>query len=288
VEKRRIALARPALVRLEVLLSRQPGVATIAGPREQPVARTVRGFGAALARNGNAARYVLVLDRDPESARGADAVRRLDKALPSLLNAAGLTGATYGMAGEAPLARETVQSVVTSIERIALAALLVNLVLLVLFLRAFVAPLYLLAASALGLAATLGTTTIVFQDLLGRPDLTYFVPLAAGVLLVSLGSDYNLFVVGRIWQEAEQRPLWEAIAIAVPRTSRAIGIAGAALAGSFGLLAIVDLDEFHAFAFALGVGVAIDTFVVRALLVPALIAFFGEAGWWPRRRAAAE
>jgi putative drug exporter of the RND superfamily len=69
------------------------------------------------------------------------------------------------------------------------------------------------------------------------------------------------------------------------RTSRAIGIAGAALAGSFGLLAIVPLDEFRAFAFALGVDVLVDTFIVRALLVPALIVLLGDAGWWPRRRA---
>ena len=287
LEKRNIVFQRRALRRLETELARQPGVAGVAGPREQPVARSYRGFGAALAPNRNAARYVLVLDADPESARGVHRVRRLEDALPGLLASAGLTGVRYGLGGEAPLASETVSSVVTSIKRIALVAFLVNLVLLVLFLRALVAPLYLLAASALGLAATLGLTTIVFQDVLGAPDLAYFVPLAAGVLLVSLGSDYNLFVVGRIWQEAEHRRLWEAIAVAVPRTSRAIAIAGAALAGSFGLLAIVDVDGFHAFAFALGVGVLIDTFIVRALLVPGLIAFFGEAGWWPRRRAAA-
>jgi putative drug exporter of the RND superfamily len=288
VEAPRIVLKRQALNRLQAELARQPGIAGVAGPRQQPLARDLRGFGAAFARNGNAARYVLVLRVDPESARGIDVVRRLDDALPGLLARAGLGEVRYGLAGEAPLARETVDSVIESIKRIALIALLVNLILLVLFLRALVAPLYLLAASALGLAASLGLTTWVFQDLLGHPDLAYFVPLAVGVLLVSLGSDYNLFVVGRIWQEAEARPLWEAIAFAVPRTSRAIGIAGAALAGSFGLLAIVELDEFRAFAFALGVGVLIDTFVVRAMLVPSLIALFGEVGWWPRRRRAAQ
>ena len=205
--------------------------------------------------------------------------------MPGLLASVGLENARWGLAGEAPLARETVDSVITSIQRIAVVAFLVNLILLMIFLRSLVAPFYLLGASVLGLAAALGLTTVVFQDVLDQGDLAYFVPLAAGVLLVSLGSDYNLFVVGRIWQEAEHRPLWEAIAIAVPRTSRAIGIAGAALAGSFGLLAIVPLDEFRAFAFALGVGVLIDTFLVRALLVPSLIAVFGDVGWWPRRRA---
>jgi RND superfamily putative drug exporter len=286
LERRGIAGLRPRLTRLERLLEREPGVAGVAGPREQPVRRGLGRFGAAIAPGGGAARYVLVFDVDPESAKAVDAVRRLDRALPGLLRDTGLGDARYSLAGESALARDTVDAVVTSIERIAFVVLLVNLALLALFLRSLVAPLYLLGASALGLAASLGLTTYVFQDLLGRPDVAYFVPLAAGALLVSLGSDYNLFVVGRIWQETEHRPLWEAIAVAVPRTSRAIAIAGAALGGSFGLLAIVDLEEFQTFAFALGVGVFVDTFVVRALLVPALIAFFGESGLWPRRRPA--
>ena len=78
--------------------------------------------------------------------------------------------------------------------------LAVNFVLLALFLRALVAPLYLLAASVASVAAALGLTTLFFQGLLGHSDITYYVPFAAGVLLVSLGSDYNVYVVGRIWE----------------------------------------------------------------------------------------
>lgn len=98
--------------------------------------------------------------------------------------------------------------------------LAVNFMLLALFLRALVAPLYLLAASLLSVAATLGLTTYVFQVLLGHDDLTYYVPFAAGVLLVSLGSDYNVFVVGRIWQEARRTTLREATR-SQPRAPRA-------------------------------------------------------------------
>ena len=104
--------------------------------------------------------------------------------------------------------------------------LALNVLILALFLRALVAPLYLVASSALSVAATLGLTTFFFQGYLGHRDLTYYVPFAAGVLLVSLGSDYNVFVAGRIWQEAGRRPLREAIAVAAPRASRAIGVAG--------------------------------------------------------------
>lgn len=152
-----------------------------------------------------------------------------------------------------------------------------------LFLRALIAPLYLLAASVASVAATVGLTTYVFQDLLGHTDLTYYVPFAAGVLLVSLGSDYNVYVVGRIWQELRVRRLRDAIAVAVPRASKAISVAGIALAFSFAALAIVPLDGFREFAFMMAVGILLETFLVRTLLIPALISIFGRTSTWPGR-----
>jgi RND superfamily putative drug exporter len=105
------------------------------------------------------------------------------------------------------------------------------------------------------------------------------------VLLISLGSDYNVFVVGRIWEEARRRPLRDAVAIAVPRASRAITIAGLALAAGFGLLALVPLAQFRQIALAMVLGILLDTFVVRSLLVPALVVLFGRVGSWPGRTA---
>ena len=99
------------------------------------------------------------------------------------------------------------------------------------FLRALVAPLYLVACSVLGLAATLGLTTFFFQDLLGRDEITYYVPFAAAVLLVALGSDYNVFVAGRIWEEAAWTRVPEALAVATPSAAKAITVAGLALGG---------------------------------------------------------
>ena len=97
--------------------------------------------------------------------------------------------------------------------------MLVTLLLLMLFLRALLAPVYLLAASVLAVLATLGLTVVICDAVFGSPDLVYFVPFAAGVLLVSLGSDYNVFVVGRIWEEARTLPARDAVAVAAPRAS---------------------------------------------------------------------
>jgi RND superfamily putative drug exporter len=280
VEGEGLAERRGALIQLEEELEGEPGVAAVIGPREQlpEVPRDIF-----LASEGNAARYAVVLRDSPLGSQAIHELRDLDERLPDLLSNAGLDGAHAGLTGQTALASQTVQAVVDSSVRVGAVVLAVNFVLLALFLRALVAPLYLLAASAASVAATLGLTTYFFQDVLGHTDLTYYVPFAAGVLLVSLGSDYNVYVVGRIWEEMRVRHLREAIAVAVPRASKAIGVAGIALALSFGALAIVPLDGFREFAFMMGVGVLLETFLVRSLLIPALISVFGRTSTWPGR-----
>ena len=99
-----------------------------------------------------------------------------------------------------------------------------------------------------------------------------------------LQGTYNVFVVGRIWHSARDRPLRAAVADTAPQAARAIAPAGLALALSFALLAVVPLRPFRELAFALAVGVLLETFVVRALLVPALIAIFGPLSRWPAKR----
>jgi MMPL family len=94
-----------------------------------------------------------------------------------------------------------------------------------------------LAASVLALISALGLTVWIFQDVLGHDSLVHYVPFVVA-LLVSLGSDYNVFAMARTWEEARRRPLREAVAIAVPRAWRAITTAGLAPAVGFGLLAL--------------------------------------------------
>jgi RND superfamily putative drug exporter len=281
VEGQGLAGKREELVALEERIARQDGVAGVLGPREEPEEIATN---AVFSKDGNAARLAVILAHEPLGGEAIDAVEALDETMPRLLRESGLTGATVMFGGDTALARDTVNLTISDLKRIALAALLLNLIFLVVFLRSLVAPLFLLASSVLALAATLGLTVYVFQGLLGYEELTYYVPFAAAVLLVSLGSDYNVFVVGRVWEEARRRPLRDAIATATPRASKAITVAGLALAVSFALLAIVPLRAFRELAFALSVGVLLDAFVVRSLLVPALISLFGDLSWWPGTR----
>jgi putative drug exporter of the RND superfamily len=282
VEQRAGPLREESLIRLEVGLEQQEGVAAVIGPGNALVRRIPS---LVTAETAPAARYLIILGDEPHGGRAIQTLEDLRSALPALIERAGLQGAPAGFTGETALAAETVRTLQGDIARIALAALGVNLVLLVIFLRALVAPLFLLVASGLALTATLGLTTLVFESLLGYGELTYYVPFAVAVLLLSLGSDYNVFLVGHIRQETDRLSVQDAIAFAAPRASRTIAIAGLALALSFATLAIIPLRQFREFAFAMCVGVLLDAFVIRSLLVPALVSVFGELSWWPRRRA---
>lgn len=281
VEGDGVGSRRDALATLQRLLAEQRGVAGVIGPAQVPPQVDEAVF-----TRPDAVRLAVILSSDPLGGAAIDRVEELQRRLPSLLEQAGLGDADAALAGDTAVATDTVASIVGDIWRIALAALLVNFVFLALFLRAVVAPLYLLVASALGLAAALGVTTFVFRELLGYGDVTYYVPFAAAVLLLSLGSDYNLLVVGRIWRAAEEGPLRDAVMREAPRASRAITVAAVALAGSFALLALVPLRPFREFALAMAAGVLLDAFLVRTLLVPALISLVGEQSRWPARRLA--
>jgi RND superfamily putative drug exporter len=283
-----------ALGRLQHELATQPGVAEIAGPASLPGSASLPSsaaqlnpaqFNPMLAASG-AARFVVVENTDPLDATAISRVQQLQHDLPALARAAGLRGARFELAGQTALTGDSIGSVFADLGRVALAIMAVTLVLLALFLRSLLAPVYLLAASVLAVFATLGLTIGIGQHILGYGSLVYFVPFAAGVLLVSLGSDYNVFVVGRIWEEARRRPVADAVAVATPQASRAITTAGVALAASFAMLAVIPLEQFRQIALAMALGVVLDAIAVRSLLVPALVALFGRLGMWPGNRRA--
>jgi putative drug exporter of the RND superfamily len=277
-----------ALARLQHELAGQPGVAELIGPSNFPAQPGgVGGVGSLnpmLASSGGAARYVVVEKTDPLDATAIGRVRALQARLAGLGRSAGLSGVRFEVAGQTALIADSIDSIFADLGRVALAIMLVTLILLVLFLRSLLAPVYLLAASVLAVFATLGLALLICQAVLRSGSMVYFVPFAAGVLLVSLGSDYNVFVVGRIWEEARGRPVPDAVAIAAPGASRAITTAGVALAASFAMLAVIPLEQFRQLAITMAVGIVLDAIVVRSLLVPALVALFGRLGMWPGKR----
>lgn len=272
------------LARLQESLAQEPGVAAVLGAGTEAIPESLHLFHAP---DGTAARFLLVLSDAPLGARAVATLSQLQQDLPGLVQAAGLTDVQASLGGDTAIAKVIVDQTVHDLGRIAIAALIANLLFLVLFLRAFVVPVGLLACSVLAIGATLGLTTWLFQDVLGGDGLTFYVPFAAAVLLVALGSDYNIFGIGPAWREARGRPLRDALAITLPHSARAIRIAAFTLAVSLGLLVLVPLRPFRELAFALSVGILIDAFIVRSLLAPALLTVMGSAAEPPATTAAA-
>ncbi|TQN41216.1 RND superfamily putative drug exporter [Blastococcus colisei] len=281
VEGAGVAQQRAALERFQESLADQPGVAEVLGPTQNPLSDE---YGIVFSRDGDAARFVVILDSDPLGATAIGDLQRIQDRLDVLLAEAGVAGATAGVAGQTAVASELAVITQENLWRTLLAALAVEFVILALYLRALVAPILLLAMSALGVAAALGLTVLVFQGLLDDPGLTFYVPFTTAVLLIALGSDYNVFAVGSIWEEAGRRPLRAAIAVAMPATARAISAAGVILAGTFAMVALIPLDSFRQVAFIMAAGLLIDTFLIRPVLTPAVLSLLGRAGSWPNRR----
>jgi len=116
------------------------------------------------------------------------------------------------------------------------------------------------------------------------------------IFLLALGEDYNILVMSRIREEASKRPLRQAVVEAVGASGTTVTSAGLVLAGTFTVFAIAGSSgpggsQIRAIGFGLAVGILLDTFVVRTILVPATVTLLGRWNWWPapmgRRTAAA-
>jgi RND superfamily putative drug exporter len=161
------------------------------------------------------------------------------------------------------------------------AALLIMLI-LGLQLRSLVAPWYLMASVGLGFAATLGATTLLFQNIRGESGLIFMLPVIMYMFVVALGTDYNILMVSRLREEArEGRSPREAAAIAVKHAGPTIAAAGLILAGSFSSLSLAGNSLLAEMGFALGFGIAVSAFVMAMFFTPALTALIGHRAWWP-------
>ncbi|WP_329214108.1 MMPL family transporter [Streptomyces sp. NBC_00683] len=163
--------------------------------------------------------------------------------------------------------------------------LLVVLIVLMLVLRALVAPLLLIATVVLSFAAALGISALVFRYVFDYAGETTDFPLFVFVFLVALGIDYNIFLTTRIREEALHQGTRAGVLTGLAATGAVITSAGLVLAGTFAALGTLPVVAFAEIGFAVALGVLLDTFVVRSVLVTSLFLDIGPAVWWPHRLA---
>jgi putative drug exporter of the RND superfamily len=223
---------------------------------------------------------------DPGTTAALDAVPAIRGELTTVAHSTGAV--ENGVAGEAAALYDISATSDSDLIHIIPLAAIAIAILLALVLRSAIAPFYLIASVVLSYLAALGLSSIVFIKLLGDGGLTFLLPFLMFIFLLALGEDYNILVMTRIREEAHDYPLREAVVRAVGASGPTITSAGLVLAGTFGVLAIAGSqgpggDQVRDIGVGLAVGILMDTFLVRTLLVPSTVAILGKWNWWPSK-----
>jgi RND superfamily putative drug exporter len=164
-------------------------------------------------------------------------------------------------------------------------ALAIVFLILTLLLRALIAPLLLIGTVILSFGAALGVSVVVYDVIFGFPGSDASLPLYAFVFLVALGIDYNIFLMARVREETLHHGTRTGMIRGLAVTGGVITSAGIVLAGTFSVLGVLPLVFLTQIGFVVAFGVLLDTFVVRSVLVPALVLDVGQRVWWPSRLA---
>ncbi|MBR7677839.1 MMPL family transporter [Streptomyces daliensis] len=225
--------------------------------------------------DGSLTTLSVVLRDAPDSAAAKDTVDRLRTAVHRVEGADALVGGTTAEA------LDTQRAAGRDLTTVIPAVLLVVLLVLIWLLRSLVAPVLLLATVVLSYFGALGASHLLFTHVLGFAGTDWSIPLMGFVFLVALGIDYNIFLMTRVREEVAARGHAGGVLTGLATTGGVISSAGIVLAATFGVIASLPLVTMAQMGVLVGVGVLLDTFLVRTVLVPALALDVGPRLWWP-------
>jgi RND superfamily putative drug exporter len=230
--------------------------------------------------DGHAVRYLIQTSLDPFSVAAMSQVNAIIDAARSAQPNTALSDASISMAGFPAANRDLRDYYNLDFRFIIIATVAIVFLILILLLRALIAPIYLICSVVLSYMAALGIGVIVFQFIL-RQELSWSVPGIAFIVLVAVGADYNMLLICGIRDESAQRGLPSGVIRTVASTGGVITSAGVIFAASmFGLL-FGSVQGMVQAGSIIGAGLLLDTFLVRTITVPALAVLVGRANWWP-------
>ncbi len=228
-------------------------------------------------RGATMARFDLVLAVNPSGEGGFHAINTLRAAAAKVAP------------GEVLIGGQTAQDLDTATashrDILVIVPTVVTLVLVVLWtvLRALVGPLLVVGVMVTTFAAALGITSVLFVPLLHLPGLDPTVPLLTFVFLMALGTDYSIFLLVRMREEVMRQGALEGVRAAVANTGGVLTSAGIVLAATFAVLAVLPVVASREIGIVVALGVVIDTFLVRTVVLPILAADLRRWFWWPSR-----
>lgn len=233
------------------------------------------------------ARLEVVLGINPYEIEALDLVPVLRDVASDAAEAEGLPRGAVLLGGEPAESHDT--RVANNRDTLVILPLVLLLIMVVLglLLRSVVAPIYLGATIVFTYFSTLGLSLAFFTLVLGHDGISSSVPFFLFVFLNALGVDYNIYLMSRVREESQRSPLREATRDALASTGGVITSAGLILAGTFSALMTLPLQDLFQLGFAVAIGVLMDTFITRTLIVPSIVMLLGHWNWWPSRASRA-
>ena len=219
---------------------------------------------------------------DPGSTKALDAVPSIRAETTKVAKTVGAVDS--GVSGLAPASYDINKVANDDLVKILPIVLGVIAILLALLVRSLVAPIYLILSVLLSYAAALGLATIIFVHIGGAAGVNFVLPFLLFIFLMALGEDYNILMMARIREEAHKLSLGQAIHRALHLTGTTITSAGVILAGTFAVSGVLGAtSQLRQVGWAIALGVLMDTFLVRTLLVPSTALLLGRWNWWPSK-----
>jgi RND superfamily putative drug exporter len=234
-----------------------------------------------LSPDGKTARFAIESSHDPYSNEAMDLAHEITAVADAARPNTSLADATVSVAGFPAVNSDIARLLWADFAQLAVATLIIVGLILVLLLRALLAPLYLLGTVVLNYLASLGIGVLIFQWGLGY-EIAWPVPLLAFIILVAVGADYNMLLVSRLREESG-RNIRIGVLRTVANTGSVITSAGLIFAASMFGLMVGSIAIMIQAGLIVGCGLLLDTLLVRTLTVPAVATLLREASWWPHR-----
>ncbi|KAA0793819.1 MMPL family transporter [Bacillus sp. BPN334] len=227
--------------------------------------------------------YEVSLAENPYSIEALDQIPKLKNSVEKVLKDAGVSNAENQLliGGETASLYDTKQ--ITERDEAVIIPVMISIIalLLLVYLRSIVAMIYLIVTVVLSFFSALGAGWLLLHYGMGAPAIQGAIPLYAFVFLVALGEDYNIFMVSEIWKNRKTQNHLDAVKNGVIQTGSVITSAGLILAGTFAVLGTLPIQVLVQFGIVTAIGVLLDTFIVRPLLVPAITVVLGRFAFWP-------
>lgn len=217
--------------------------------------------------------YSMIFKFSPYEAEAMDALEKIRGESDQIVKDSGLDGNLY-FAGETAVSvddrsinnRDLI--VIVVLETILIFSMLIFLT------RSVRMPIYMMGTILLSFLAALGLGMFLTNLLFDIDTVSNRVPLYSFIFLVALGIDYNIILVSRFMEERQSQPLRKAVETAVSATGGVISSAGIILAATFAVLMTQPIELLFVFGFIVAIGILMDTFLIRGVLMPGLLVLF--------------